>query len=106
MGTRETKSKDLSDSQIKYALRDLLKQLERDTDKALRLFLQDQTRSLFPKSGDVLDWLTKNAGKNATKKLISACARLSFLNCKKGLRRCKNCDGTGHFGYEMISVKT
>ncbi len=106
MGAKATKSKDLSDSQIQYALQDLVKQLERDdAAKAVRLFLQDQTRSLFPKSGDVLEWLTKNAGKNTTKRLISACTHFSCLNCKKGLRRCKNCDGTGHFGYEMICEK-
>ena len=103
MGTKATKSMDLSDSQIQYALQDLVKQLERDdADKAVRLFLQDQTRNLFPKSGDVLEWLTKNAGKNTTKKLISACTHFSCLNCKKGMMRCKNCDGTGHFGYEMV----
>jgi len=106
MGTKATKSKDLSDSQIQYALQDLVKQFERDADKAVRLFLQDQTRSPFPKSGNVSEWLTKNAGKNITKKLISACTHFFCLNCQKGVRRCKNCDGTGHFGYEMISVRT
>jgi hypothetical protein len=72
------------------------------TQKALELFLKDQAHDIFPKGPDTLKWLTENVGNKAAKKLIGALARLACFNCERGLNKCENCNGTGHFDHEMV----
>ncbi len=100
---RKNVSNEPSRLDTEQALESLLTALQRGrSDEIVQLFLEDQARNLFPKGGDTLKWLAGNIGKRATTKVIVAFARLACFDCKQGLRPCENCNGAGHFDYEMV----
>ena len=70
--------------------------------EALGLFLKDQDHEIFPRDYDTLKWLIHRIGKKASTNFIEALACLACFDCEKGLRTCENCDGAGHFDYEMV----
>lgn len=87
----------------KQALASFLKAIQQGhSDEIVQLFLKDQARNLFPKVGDTLKRLTNKIGKKAVTKTVVAFARLACFDCKEGLRSFENCNGTGHFDYEMF----
>jgi len=96
-------SNELSSLTTEQALDSFQKALQQGhSDEIVQMFLESQARNLFPKGGDTLKWLTDNIGKKAVTKTVVAFASLACFDCKEGLRPCENCNGTGHFDYEMV----
>jgi len=96
-------SSDSPAAETRQALGSLVEALhEGRSQEALELFLKDQACEIFPRGPDTLKWLTDNIGKKDSTRLIGALTRLACFNCERGLRKCENCNGAGHFDYDMV----
>lgn len=93
---RGTAPKAATPRRAERVLQSIVAELQNDRGaKAVRLHLDAEAHSLFPKGDKLGAWLVKAAGKEAATKLIGAWATFACFYCKKGLDRCEQCGGIG-----------